>query len=107
MKQLAIDNNGPLTLQQYAAQQSAAAKRGEWLCNEISDFTDDDLELVWDIVLELVMCKGLGEAIEAVEGAARVIRKQHPDEQTREKASVVEDALSKLSEEVGSSFGVR
>jgi hypothetical protein len=96
-----------MRLKQYVIEQTAADKRGEFVANSISEFTEDETELMWTLVLELVMCKGLGEAIDAVSSAARVIRKQHPDEQTREKASNIEDALNKLSEEVGSSFGTR
>jgi hypothetical protein len=95
------------TLKQYVVAQTAAAKRGEWLGNDIAEFTEDDKELMWDLIRQLILCEGLAEAIDGVSAAARVIRKQHPDEQTRDKASAFEDALYKLSEEVGPSFGTR
>jgi hypothetical protein len=95
------------TLEQYVIRQLAAGKRGQWLWNDIAEFTEEDMELMWDFVRQLVLCKGLAEAIDAVSGAARVIRKQHPDEETRDKASRFETALDDLSEEVGYSFGTR
>jgi hypothetical protein len=96
-----------MTLAQLVNAQTKADKHREFVANSISEFTEDEAELMWTLILELVMCKGLGEAIDAVSSAARVIRKQHPDEQTRQEASEIEDDLDKLSERVGPSFGTR
>lgn len=96
-----------MTLAQFVNAQTKADKRGEFVASTIEKFTEDEAELMWTLILELVMCEGLAEAIDAVACAARVIRKQHPDDQTREKASEIEDLLNELSEKVGPSFGSR
>jgi hypothetical protein len=96
-----------VTLEQYVRLQKEHAKRGEWMANNISEFTENDVDLMWDLVREWVSCKGLAEAVDAVADAAKVIRKWHPDEQTRDRASKFEDTLNALSSEIGSSFGIR
>jgi hypothetical protein len=107
LKTLVISDKKAMTLKDYVVAQKAAAKRGQWMWNDISEFTEDDDELMWDLIREWVLSKGLAEAVDAVAGAARVIRKQHPDEEINHKASEFEQALYRLSEEIGPDFGVR
>ena len=106
LKELAMSEE-KLSLKQYVVAQKDAAERGQWLWNDITEFTEDDKELMWDLIRQLVLSEGLGEAIDGVSDAARVIRKQHPDEQTRDKARGYETTLNRLSDEVGPAFGTR
>jgi hypothetical protein len=106
-KQPVMSDKNALTLKQYVVLQKAAAKRGEWLWDDFTEFDEDDVELMWDLIRQLVLCKGLAEAVDSVKDVARVIRKQHPDEQTSNKAGDFEQALYRLSEEIGPDFGIR
>jgi hypothetical protein len=107
LKKYVLSDKKALTLKQYVVLQKDAAKRGEWMGNDITEFSENDEELMWDLIRQWVLFKGLGEAVDDVADAARWIRKGHPDEQISNKAGDFEKALYRLSEEIGPDFGTR